>query len=293
MKEEMRSLSRQSFLVILGLTLMSCTGSGPGGALTQGTDLASERAAHPTHLLRHGPAPQSFDPAVTPSGVREITFKSGALALKAWIGGPTQGKHPAVVFLHGGFAFGGEDWQMAAPLIEQGFVVMMPRLRGENGNPGDYEMFFGEVDDAVAAGKWLATQPGVDAGRLYVLGHSAGGTLACLAAMIDSPYKEASSMGASPDQDVFAQGQPQIVPFDSDNKIEFRLRSPLAFVSSLRIPLHMFLGESERVYVDSSKSMVEIGTKAGKKIELTIVPGTDHFTEVPTALQTIARAWAK
>ena len=38
-------------------------------------------------------------------------------------------------------------------------------LRAENGNPGVYEGFYGEVDDAVAAGRFLASLPFVD-GRL-------------------------------------------------------------------------------------------------------------------------------
>jgi dipeptidyl aminopeptidase/acylaminoacyl peptidase len=58
---------------------------------------------------------------------------------------------PAVVFLHGGFEFTEDDWEMTRPYRKRGFVVMMPKLRGENAMPGDYTMFFDEVDDVVAA----------------------------------------------------------------------------------------------------------------------------------------------
>jgi dipeptidyl aminopeptidase/acylaminoacyl peptidase len=39
---------------------------------------------------------------------------------------------------------------------------MTPTLRGENGNPGNFECFYGEVDDVIAAGRYLATLPYVD-----------------------------------------------------------------------------------------------------------------------------------
>lgn len=61
-------------------------------------------------------------------------------------------------------------------------------VRGENGNPGHFEFFYGEAEDAVAAGRYLATLPRVDPKRIYITGHSAGGTLALLAAMLPSPY---------------------------------------------------------------------------------------------------------
>ena len=44
-------------------------------------------------------------------------------------------------------------------------------------------MFYDEVDDVLAAAEALAGLPDVDTGQLYVAGHSAGGTLALLAAM--------------------------------------------------------------------------------------------------------------
>ena len=68
-------------------------------------------------------------------------------------------------------------------MLFAGFVVLIPMLRGENGLPGSYSMFYDEVDDVLAAAEVLALTPGVDANRLYVAGHSVGGTLTMLAAM--------------------------------------------------------------------------------------------------------------
>jgi len=44
---------------------------------------------------------------------------------------------PAVLFVHGGFEMGAADWDMALPYWEAGFVLVLPMLRGENGERRD------------------------------------------------------------------------------------------------------------------------------------------------------------
>ncbi|MEO5727554.1 MAG: alpha/beta fold hydrolase, partial [Byssovorax sp.] len=135
--------------------------------------------------MRKEPAPQRYRPISPPPGTREIPYSSGGLKLKAWVSAPpAQGqRRSAVLFLHGGFAFAEDDWEMTKPYRAAGFVVLAPMLRGENGLPGNYSMFFDELDDVLAAADALATLPYVRADHLYVAGHSVGGTLTMLAAM--------------------------------------------------------------------------------------------------------------
>jgi hypothetical protein len=74
------------------------------------------------------------------------------IVLKAWIIEPAEArtKKPAVLFLHGGFAFGLDDWKMAEPYRAAGYVVMAPMLRGENGQAGFFSMFYDELNDVLA-----------------------------------------------------------------------------------------------------------------------------------------------
>lgn len=108
-----------------------------------------------------------------------IRYPSGALTLKAWLAEPpADGKrHPAIVYVHGGYSFARDDWEAAAPYAKAGYAVLTPMLRGENGNPGDYEAYYGEVDDAIAAGRYLASLPGVDPDKVFIAGHSIGGVI--------------------------------------------------------------------------------------------------------------------
>jgi dipeptidyl aminopeptidase/acylaminoacyl peptidase len=83
-------------------------------------------------------------PKVVPAGITAIEFPSGNLLLKAWINPPTnvrKRKLSAVVFLHGGFAFGKEDWDMAQPYRDAGFITLAPMLRVENGQAGSQGNF--------------------------------------------------------------------------------------------------------------------------------------------------------
>lgn len=240
-----------------------------------------------THLLRTGPSPQESAPLpAPPPGAKEVRVQSGALALKAWVSPPPTGggKLPAVLFLHGGFAFGPDDWEQAQPFRDAGFVVMTPALRGENGQPGSYTMFYDEVDDVLAAAETLAALPYVDASRIFVAGHSAGGTLALLAAMASDRFKAAASFSGSPDQVTFIEGQESLAPFDRSDPREFQMRSPLAFPRSFKCPVRMYYGDQERFFDASTRRLAELVAAAGVDAEAISVPG-DHFSSVEEEIQ--------
>jgi dipeptidyl aminopeptidase/acylaminoacyl peptidase len=252
-------------------------------------DLAAARAGFVTKLRVRGPAPQPYRNVAPPPGVKEVEYASGGLTLKGWLSDNAGGgaKRPAVVFLHGGFAFGADDWADAAPFARAGFVLFMPRLRGENGNPGTYESFLGEADDAVAAGRFVAALPGVDGANVFVAGHSAGGVLTCLAAMLPSPYKAAAALDGSVDMAGWAAGSPEaLVPYDRTDPREVRVRNPLAFAASLRCPLRLYAGEATR---EVNGPLAERAKRAGKDCALVAVRG-GHQEMVAPAVR-LAIAW--
>src|SRR6516225_4866675 len=88
----------------------------------QAEDYAKVRSQFRTKLTRKGPSPQPWSAAKPPAGVSEIEYVSGELRLKAWVNRPADGdrKRPAVLFLHGGFAFGAEDWDVSRSYRDAG-----------------------------------------------------------------------------------------------------------------------------------------------------------------------------
>jgi dipeptidyl aminopeptidase/acylaminoacyl peptidase len=284
-------------LIILAASL-GCGWNGTGGSTTipvatpglelQEEDYAQARASFRTNLLRHGPAPQSWRPVRVPPGVQEVEYRSGDLRLKAWtqrLQGDPAVKHPAVLYLHGGFAFGADDWDQARPLRDAGFVVMIPLLRGENGQPGAFTMFYDEVGDVLAAADHLAGLPGVDPDRIYVAGHSAGGTLAMLAAMASGRFRAAASLSGSPDRvDFVREGSKDAAPFDLSDMREFRLRSPVAYATSFKCPARLYYGSEEGFFDASTRRTALLAKGRGLDVEAVIVPG-DHSSCVPEALR--------
>lgn len=251
----------------------------------------SDRSSFETNLLYHVPAPQSYRNELPPSGAKEITYDSGNLKLKAWLSDkPADGnKHPAVVYAHGGFAFGGSEWGDTQEFINKGFVLMIPTLRGENGNPGSFEFFYGEVDDLIAAADYLANVSYVDKDRIFLCGHSVGGTLSMLVSMMPSKYRAISSFSGSPDQGIFFKYDGTIKPFDSRNIKEIELRSPIIYSDSVIKPLFLFAGDQESFFLDTSKDFVKKTKENGRTCELIAVKG-DHFSAVPEEINlSIAR----
>jgi dipeptidyl aminopeptidase/acylaminoacyl peptidase len=256
--------------------------------LIEGDDLAEARKGFVTRLRVRRPAPQQYQDETPPQGVREVTYTSGNLSLKGWLSeAPPDGKpRPAVVFLHGGWAFSGSDWDDAAPFVEAGFVLFMPTLRAENGNPGNYESFFGEVDDAIAAGQYVASLPFVDKENIFVAGHSVGAVLTCLAAMMPSPYRAAAALDGYVDMADWAAHCPgEWVSFDRRDHREVRVRNPMAFAASLRCPLRLYAGNDHR---DVNAPLATRAKELGKDCELVVVPGDHHQMVAPAVTHAIA-----
>jgi dienelactone hydrolase len=248
------------------------------------SDFATARASFRTRLLYRGPSPQPYENEPPPGGVREVSYASGRLTLKAWYARPgSDAPVPAVVFAHGGFAYGAEDWQMARPYLNAGFAVITPMLRGENGMPGEYSMFYGEVDDIVAAGEYMRALPNIDQSRIFLAGHSVGGTLAMLAAQASPIFRASASFSGSPDQITFCEAWSEIVPFDSNNPAEYEMRSPLAYAASFKAPARLYYAARE-IYGADTDMTARIAREAGLDVQAEEVRG-DHFTAVPEAMR--------
>jgi acetyl esterase/lipase len=242
-----------------------------------------QRKSFKTQLTRRGPAPQEYDPETPPAGVKEVRYRSGNLNLKAWVSTPRAQpgkKFPALVFFHGGFAFGAGDLEECKPFMDAGFVVMAPMLRGENGNSGQFELFHGEVDDARAAVKWIASHPNVDRDRIYTFGHSVGGGISAMLSLLDDvPLQHGGSSGGLYDQTVF-DGWSDITPFDRSNAQERKLRVLVGNVKDMQHEHTAYLGTADNF--QSSAAMAQ--REGGTKLKVEMIPG-DHFTSFQPALR--------
>ena len=245
-------------------------------------DFAEARRSFHTRLVREGPSPQGGAAVTVAADAHEVPYTSGALQLRAWVSNtPSGAPRPAVVYVHGASAFRAGHWEATRPLRDAGFIVMTPILRSENGSPGAYSLFYDEVDDVVAAGEALAKLPGVDPTRVYLAGHSDGGTLVMLAAMTSTRFRAAAAFSGLVDASGL-RGDPTEVPFDQTNAEEYRMRSAIEFPGSFKCPVRIYYGADEAY----TEGLVELARRAhalGRDVEAVRVPG-DHDTMKAAAL---------
>jgi dipeptidyl aminopeptidase/acylaminoacyl peptidase len=165
----------------------------PGIWLWQATSGGVAPLWRPDTLAEAGIAPASL---VSPELVEWTSFD--ATPISGWFARPGTAMpaagYPAVVWVHGGPA--GQtrpNWRADIQmLLDHGYAVLMPNVRGSTGygrrfmESDDFDKRPDALADLVAGHAWLAAQPGIDAGRIGIMGQSYGGWMV-LAAITQHP----------------------------------------------------------------------------------------------------------
>lgn len=195
---------------------------------------------------------------------------------------PGDGKrHPAIIWLTGGDSNTiGPVWgrsdpqndQNATAYREAGIVMMFPSLRGGNDNPGRREGFLGEIDDVLAAADYLEKQHYVDPERIYLGGHSTGGTLALL--VTEGPERFRAAFAFGPVGDVKLYGG-DFVYCDPEDTHQTAVRSPQYWLRDVESKLFVIEGAT-----DGNADSLDLLEHLSKNENITFlkVVGADHFS---------------
>jgi acetyl esterase/lipase len=242
-------MKRLAALLGIAFLLAGCLGS--FGRRANGGSLADARKHFKTQIFLPSHDAGPVEPPPRPFEL--VRYRSPVGMLPAYLTPrPKDGKrHPAIVWIVGGDTNSiGDVWtpqprnndQSAAAYRKAGIVTMYPSLRGGNDNPGRREGFYGEIDDVVAARDYLAGLPYVDASRIYLGGHSTGGTLVLLTSETTNRFRAVFAFGpaayASMDTYVFGT-----LDFRNYDKREASLRDPAYWLSSVSTPTFVIEGE--------------------------------------------------
>lgn len=255
-----------------------------------GKTLLEARASFVTKLRESPHYESERTVAIPPEGLMEMVHYPSPLGdMVAYLSpDPGDGKrHPAIIFVKGGFGGIGSWLFEAAPeendqsvlqFLDEGIITMTPSFRGENGNPGQFELFYGEVEDLLHALEYLRGIAYVDPERIYLAGHSTGGTLALLAATSTNGFRAIFSFGGAPDLlRVVGDGEGYgNTPFNFKSRDESLLRSPIAFVGAITTPTFYFEGE-QSIYVKDAERMGSIALMKKVPFEARILLGANHF----------------
>lgn len=192
-------------------------------------------------------------------------------------------RHAAIVWITGGDSSTlGDFWTDGAPENDQsasafrkaGVIMMFPTLRGGNGDEGRREYFYGEVDDIHAASNQLAKLPYVDPARIYLGGHSTGGTLALLAAETGGRFAAVFAFGPVSRVDHYP---PDIFPWSqSAYTDEIRLRSPGEWLNAVSTPTYLIEGTEAPGNLGELDDMC--GTVRNAQVHCVPVHGSNHFS---------------
>jgi len=258
------------------------------------TTLNEARATFKTELLRTGNA--DYPVEAPPSNVfLLVTYQSSIGDLPAYLSpDPGDGKkHPAIVWITGGDCNTiGDVWSESSPDNDQtarsyrdaGIIMMFPSLRGGNMNPGSPEGFLGEVDDLLATADYLDTVPYVDTQRIYLGGHSTGGTLALLVAESSDRFRAIFAFGSV---DKIRGYGPDLLPFNRSSKEECRVRDPVYWLSSITSPVFVIEGKNNPGNLDCLMTMAQVSKNP--LIHFYPVRGADHFSVLAPVNQLIAQ----
>ena len=226
----------------------------------------------------------------------KISYPSAVGPLSAYLTpDPKDGlRHAAIIWITGGDCNSmGDMWtedprsndQTAAAYRKAGMVLMGLSLRGGNDNPGHREAFYGEVDDVLAAYDFLARQPYVDPTRIYLGGHSTGGTLALLTAETRNPFRAVFAFGAV----AFGNGYAQDlfpVDFTKFDKRELLLRSPVYWLASAKG--NVFVIEGADLPSNNNQLLFMKQYSHNPALHFLTVTGVNHFSVLGPSNDAIA-----
>lgn len=201
-------------------------------------------------------------------------------------------KHPLIIWVVGGWGNGIDDFpwcypewdndQTGSAFWQAGVLMMYPSFRGGCGNPGNYETLFGEVDDIASAYEYAASLPYVDADRIYLGGHSTGGTRALLASEYTDKFRAVFAFGAVDKIEYHNNSQ---FTFDTDNKEEYKMRSPIYWLDSVKSPTFLIEGSD-----GNSANLKKIErTSNNENIHCYVMEGADHFSVLAPLTRVVAQ----
>jgi acetyl esterase/lipase len=192
-------------------------------------------------------------------------------------------KHPAILWLTGGDSNSLDDfWTEAEPANDQsasafrkaGMIMMFPTLRGGNTDTGRKEFFLGEVDDVHAAANRLARLPYVDPARIYLGGHSTGGTLALLVAQTGGRFAAAFAFGPVTRVERYPASLVPQALLDADSR-ELRLRSPVHWMAGISTPTYLIEGDTAP---GNAGEVEDLCATRNPQVHCILAAGFDHFS---------------
>lgn len=256
-------------------------------------DLRDNRIAFSEKPSAYGYTPSFTTPA--PEVVR-IEAEDGGISYAQLFLPKTPGKHPAIVWYHGGPyqqsfpAHQGYFYAMNREMAARGYVVLSLNYRGSEGyglktreHPQRAWRGAAEVRDAAAAGRWLAARSDVDSNRIGAWGGSYGGLMTlqsvarhseifkvgvALYPLVDWSFSSPNSGWWDPSRNFGVSDETRKLAFDS---------SPVAMLDRWTSPVLLIAGDIDTaVDVAHTVDLTQKLRARRTEVKTLIVPNESH-----------------
>lgn len=199
-----------------------------------------------------------------------------------------EGPWPSIITPHGGpWSRDNLDWDQSGwtqYFTSRGYAVLQPQFRGSQGwgqrlwRAGDGEWGNAMQDDNDDGARWMIAEGIADPNRIAMHGYSYGGYASMMAAVRPNGLYRCAAAGAGPATiALFKKGT-----YNNRFLREFQHptadgEDPLARVNEISIPLYLYTGDRDtRVLPAESEAMASAMRRAGKTVELRILPDMEH-----------------
>jgi dipeptidyl aminopeptidase/acylaminoacyl peptidase len=202
--------------------------------------------------------------------------------------GCNAGRKPAIVLLHGWLDKKATDPELewyASLFAEEGYVVLVPLMRGWGGGQNDCGL--SQPADTVRMIEWLASQPGVDPDRIGIVGYSFGGQVALLTGALTPRVKEIISYAGPTDWASLNAQVPwpwhwasldALVPwYPKECRSDLDSRSPVSVASRIKAPVLLIQGDADTtVPPEQAEEMENALRTSGDSVQLYLESGAGH-----------------
>jgi len=209
------------------------------------------------------------------------------------VSGPDDERPPLVTMIHGGPTSSARPWFALATQFwtTRGFAVVDVDHRGSTGYGRAYrDLLDGnwgvvDVEDCIAAARWLADQGHVDGDRMVIRGGSAGGFTVLASMIADDVFAAGSCSYGIADLSVLAADTHKFESRYTDRLIGpwpearevYEARSPIHHLHRFRRPLIVFQGLDDRVVPPNQSEMIVDALRArGVECEYHAYEGEGH-----------------
>ena len=174
--------------------------------------------------------PQPYNFPALPAGVQRSTYQSALGPTTVFSTIPRKGAAAGPAFFWIAGTITPNHLSIIAELGKEGISVYLPTVRGEGTNAGSRELFYGELNDILAAFAAMKKLSHVDPSQIVVLGTGSGSTLALLLA--EQSQEMTATVAVDPSFDLTHLAN----HFSGVDPIDLKIRSPAPFFPFLKSP---------------------------------------------------------